>query len=95
MHKHRVINTIGEFIDDAIEMHVPPNSHAEEKQIEFFGELKTKLLSIILNTQTDTCCGQSVIFKISQTYPLISVWRNPRGLTEALIDEIHIMFGIV
>ena len=93
MHKHREIPTIRDFLNDAIEMHLPPNNRKEERQIEFFGEL-LKLPEFVLTTRTNTCCGQSVIFKISQIYPLISIWRCAGALSEALEEEINIMFGI-
>ena len=92
-HKNREILTIYDFLKDAIEMHLPPNTYQEERQIKFFGEL-LELPNAILDTRTDTCCGQSVIFKISQIYPIISVWRCAGALTEALEEEINIMFGI-
>ena len=94
-HKHREIPTIKAFLSDAIEMHIPPNSTDEEKQIELFSTLFSRLPKIILDTRTDTCCGQSVIFKISQIYPLITVWRCPTALINALVREIKMMYGII
>ena len=94
MHNHRKILTIQEFLSDAIDMHLPPNSSGEEKQIDFLGTLFSQLPDAVHDTRTDTCCGQSVIFKISQIYPLITVWRNYTVLTDALVKEIKTMYGI-
>ena len=95
IHKHRTIPTIRAFLDDAIEMHLPPNSREENRQVDLFCALLNQLPNTVLDTKTDICCGQSVIFKISQIYPLITVWRCPTALINALVREIKMMYGII
>ena len=90
--KHKTLSTLRDVLKDAIECHLPPDSHNEEDQINLFGTLLEKVNTKILDLPMTQCCSQSVFFKISQVYPLITVWRNTIALEMALIAEIEMMF---
>jgi len=91
--KHKTIKTINDFLCHGLDMHTPPTSDEEMTHVKFLQRLIEKIPTDILNTETNTCCGQAVIFKISQIYPLMTVWRQPGYLVQALVMEIYAMFG--